>query len=617
MNAINYSPRPLSPSREYPGYQFHAVLSLENRSADECFRYAALTIQNWLCERIKEADGIVPEEIICPKPDEYMTIAATGLHSCRLPYAEIISLPEQGVWSFMVREPDPEIAARAYGTYAGLRIKDENEVEFAVCITVTDRDPMLPEKDKAYRPQFIRLLFETDGMTLRQACPLLFRKYTEIRDRRGINRLKELADDRTNQHPLIVFTQAERRIAPVDFESIASDVLKKPGLPPSVTKSFHPAPPADPKRNEHETPYDVTEFARHVYGFALVWLILPEAFPEFKNRFRKPLLNDGDIVMIEPKAFGGTITTIPYQAGMRSGWYKDITDDLLSSLQCYSKHKPYDYGNVLFIEEARQLARALELDRIRGSMPRDNSEELRSVLEQLERERELSHDQADQIHDLRVQMLSEYQRGVDNNQQRINELEEQLLGIKAENARLKATNESMRSTYAEFSAMKSIVEQIQCVPELPRNNRDIVEYFSAIYGDRLGFTERGRKTAGECDILPEVLWECLYKVASVLVDLYRNAANDIEGRFRESAGWELAESEGAMTKKNTEYMNLRKDIYDGREISVEPHIKFPNSLRKTGAQYQRLYYAYDPITRRIIIGYIGFHLENFSSLNFH
>ena len=40
-------------------------------------------------------------------------------------------------------------------------------------------------------------------------------------------------------------------------------------------------------------------------------------------------------------------------------------------------------------------------------------------------------------------------------------------------------------------------------------------------------------------------------------------------------------------------------------------------MRKTGAQYQRLYYAYDAITRKIIVGYVGDHLENYLSLSFH
>jgi len=144
-----------------------------------------------------------------------------------------------------------------------------------------------------------------------------------------------------------------------------------------------------------------------------------------------------------------------------------------------------------------------------------------------------------------------------------------------------------------------------------------VAYFQMFFADRLGFTERGQKTAVKCDINPEMLWACLFQVARVLVDLYRNGVRDIESAFKKCTGWELAPTEGAMTREISDMMSQRKDIYEGREISVEPHIKFPKSARKTGAQYQRLYYAYDPETRKVVVGYVGDHLENYLSLSTH
>lgn len=59
---------------------------------------------------------------------------------------------------------------------------------------VVDRDRSLPEQDKAFRPQFVRLLFETEEMTLRQVEPLAFRKIIKVSDKRGVARLKALAD---------------------------------------------------------------------------------------------------------------------------------------------------------------------------------------------------------------------------------------------------------------------------------------------------------------------------------------------------------------------------------------------------------------------------------------
>lgn len=609
-----YAPRPLSTSHEYPGYQFYAVLRYEGHKANDCLRYAALTVQNWLCERIRKAGSDVPEEICCVPAEHFMDISAQELCCVKLPYLEIVSLAEQGIWTLMLREPDPNIAARSYVTHVGLKEKSDDEVEFGVYIDVVDRDQELPEQDKAFRPQFVRLLFETTGMTLSQVVPLAFRKYTSISDRRGVARLKSLADDQGNQLPLIIFTHAKQSQATMaDLEQLFSEMMKVSAVPRFGMQS---PPVVSEKKPSHFMPYDADEFARHIYGFARAYTISAEAFRELKTKFNRIRFDEGDILIIEPKAFGGATKVLPYREGLNDAWYRSVTGDLQNSLQCYSKHKPYSFGNILFEDGARQLMRERELEGLRASIHLEKSDELRRVLALLELERSTSAEQARYINELRTQMRDEFSRGADSERHRAEQLEEQINGIKADNATLKASNEAMRRSFTEFSAMKAIAERVQTIENMPKTNEDVVAYFKLIFPDRLGFTDRGQKTAAKCDINPDMLWACLYQVAKVLVDLYRAGIQDIEKAFKECNGWELAPTEGAETRKITEFMNLRKDIYEGREISVEPHIKFPKSARKTGAQYQRLYYAYDPESRKIIVGYVGDHLENYLSLSF-
>ena len=78
--------------------------------------------------------------------------------------------------------------------------------------------------------------------------------------------------------------------------------------------------------------------------------------------------------------------------------------------------------------------------------------------------------------------------------------------IKADNAALKANNMAMQQAFAEFSAMKAIVDRMQTVENMPKTNEDVVAYFQLYFADRLGFTERGQKTAVKCDINPEMLY---------------------------------------------------------------------------------------------------------------
>lgn len=612
-----YAPRPLSTSIEYPGYQFYTELRLEGHTADECLRYAALTVQGWLCERIMKADGSIPDELRCIPADRFMEIASSDLKSVKRPFSEIISLPDDGIWSLMVREPDPAIAARSYVTNVGLRVKGE-AVEFGVYTDVVDRDRSLPEQDKAFRPQFVRLLFETEGMTLRQVEPLSFRKIIKVSDKRGVARLKALADDRDNQLPLIVFTHAKQgQTTASEMEQFMAEMMKGPAVSRLGLSPISTPPVVVEKKPSHAMPYDAEEFAKHIYGFARAYIAAPEVFAELRAKFNKARLNEGDILVVEPKAFGGAVKVTQYREGLKPSWYKGVTEGLTRDLQCYSKHKPYSYGSILFADVARQLMREHELDTLRASIHLEKSGELQQVLALLEKERETSAEQARHINELRSQMQDEYNRGAASERHRAEQLETQNNKIKADNATLKANNEAMRQAFAEFSAMKAIVDKVQSVDKMPKTNEDVVAYFLLFFADRLGFTERGQKTAVKCDINPEMLWTCLFQVAKVLVDLYRNGVRDIETAFKECTGWELAPTEGSMTREITDMMRQRKDIYEGREISVEPHIKFRKSSRKTGAQYQRLYYAYDHETRKVIVGYVGDHLENYLSLSTH
>lgn len=618
----SYAPRPLSSSREYPGYQFYAILRMEGCTSEECLRYAALTVQNWLCERIEKAGGDVPEEARCPIPAEYRTIPSTTLRSCRLSFAEIISIPSEGVWALVVREPAPTIIARSFVTQVGLRVMEDNAVEFGVYTDVVDRDPNLREQDRAFRPQFVRLLFETEGMTLSQVEPLPFRQYIEIGNKRDVGHLKDLADDRNNQLPLIVFTHTQK-IEKIDLgENDAMMELMKAAMPapfmqlPSTATSIRITLPVN-KQPSYQLPYDVSEFAKHSYGFGRVYAVLPNAFSELRAKYSRVKLNEGDILILEPKAFGGAVRTIPYREGLKDSWYRSITDDLNERLQCYSKHKPFVFGNVMFIEDARQRTRERELEAIRASIHLEKGGELEQIMEQLDEERRLSAEQAQHINDLRSLMHDEYRRGIETEQQHVALLEDQLEQIKADNASLRMKNESMNQSFSELGRMREIIQRVQSIEHMPQCNEDVINYYQLIFADRIAFTERGAKSANKSDINPDVLWDALRIVAMVLVDLYRDSVRNVEKEFKNATGWDLATTEGPETRKKAEYMNLRKDVWEGREISIEPHVKFPKSVRKTGAQYQRLHYAYDTQSRRIIIGYIGEHLENYLSLSFH
>ena len=182
-----------------------------------------------------------------------------------------------------------------------------------------DRDPELAELERAFRPQFVRLLFETAGMTLTQAAPLSFKKTIELNSVRDVENLKTLADNNINQLPLIVFTQA--REEPQAMPNLAMPLAKAfSGSALTANLSFMRGKDimTAQKRENIKTentvaapawrvPFDAAEFSRHIYGYAQAYIAAPQTLRTLNAKFNRAHLRDGDILFIEPKNFRGHV----------------------------------------------------------------------------------------------------------------------------------------------------------------------------------------------------------------------------------------------------------------------------------------------------------------------
>lgn len=112
---------------------------------------------------------------------------------------------------------------------------------------------------------------------------------------------------------------------------------------------------------------------------------------------------------------------------------------------------------------------------------------------------------------------------------------------------------------------------------------------------------------GKC----KTIVSCLMKgmVANGLVDLFREREGNLtEEDVTRVAGCEMSFREGAMTRKDSDVMKLRDDEFEGKAISVEPHLKLKSV--KGEPTHQRLHFCYDPEGKKIIIGYLGDHLDS-------
>lgn len=132
--------------------------------------------------------------------------------------------------------------------------------------------------------------------------------------------------------------------------------------------------------------------------------------------------------------------------------------------------------------------------------------------------------------------------------------------------------------------------------------KEIVEYLWPIYKDKIAFTQRAIKSLKECKISFDELLKSLHCLATVMHPLYlEENAGDIYKRFHETTGIEATRGEGSQTRNDKGCMDQRKDVYNGNEINIEPHLKL--------SQNQRIHFAFSKEDKKIVIGWCAGHLD--------
>ena len=84
----------------------------------------------------------------------------------------------------------------------------------------------------------------------------------------------------------------------------------------------------------------------------------------------------------------------------------------------------------------------------------------------------------------------------------------------------------------------------------------------------------------------------------------RGCAN-LEKAFVEATGYELAMSESGSTNRDAKLSRMRRIEHDGSEYDISPHIKHGSRAPKM----LRIHFAFDEQNKRIVVGYVGEHMD--------
>ncbi len=350
-------------TRTYPGYQFYATMKYDGQSAERCMKYAVLTVLEWL--RTKIGGVTIPEELLTSPAKDFAKVENEQIRSYHFSggYSlDITALMERGIWAARIKEPDVErddkkaIIGRSFVTEIGFRCHRE-DVECGIRIDVLDPLDVAEEVAQAYRPGFLRNLFETSKLRIRQVELLKYNKPCVVSSAAAMKQLFALIDSTENFMPIIVLTYAaERRNVQEIVEKLDKN-LGLTGKPGSFMDRLSQIDlvPETLEFGDAVLPYDAEYMAYHTFGYGRVYVIAEKRFADFKEKIGKPSLQPGDMVWIEPACFGGNCRVVSYDAQAPVGVRETQRNRIIEDAHRYSKHKMVSFGSVVFEASARRL----------------------------------------------------------------------------------------------------------------------------------------------------------------------------------------------------------------------------------------------------------------------
>ncbi len=617
---------PLRRANRYAGYQFWGRVTVDGLQGEEVFNYLILSIYQWILGKIQSEEEKSVETLRVPAPAGYDSVTAETFkphHTSTLFDLDITPVPEEKVWALRIREADhgsddgrDAVIGRIFTTRVGVRLNGKGQTELAVKIDVTDPATEKNELEFAFRPGFVRVLAEQEKVHFEQVSELKYGKPFRVDTDEAYKKLLYMLDNDANQLPLVVFTYAHpgeiKNAAKKSVEELVKsgqlDSFLKPGgfqMP-----GFGGMPAAVPAKKEAPVfPYKVDDFCgEETFAFALTYVLGDQYTERFGKKIKKEF-RPGDILLCGAKKFKGGVSVFAYP-GENQDDLKKVYADALLAVRMYPKHKaPYDFGTTVFEAEARNLDQQIRAMKLVSNTELKGKKRIEELTGEIAGLFKTIDDRDKRIRQLEGEKDEAFGRGQDTMKKEMEKLNGTINEQVRELASRNAAIEQMRGSYQQNVRRDQIIEKIHTIGEWPRDNAGVVRFFLAAYGDRIDFTERGVSTASKCDMKPEKVWDILYRVANPMVDLFRSGRENLsEKDVADAAGFDMSFREGAETREREEFMRYRRDTYNGKEISVEPHLKFRGA--KNEADYQRLHFWYDKENQRIVIGYMGDHLPN-------
>ncbi|HJB05043.1 MAG TPA: hypothetical protein H9715_04735 [Candidatus Merdibacter merdigallinarum] len=588
----------------YPTYQLFAYMANKKTDPHTGLRIAALTVLEWLRSRLGED---IPPELHTPGPEDALSYTEDALLSFHINHGfviDVVSLPEQGIWTMQITEPDlgsdpgnPDqlreaMPGRIIETNIGFRIVG---TQLACGFRTVIADPEnTPTQAEVYRLAVVKRLARDKRFGLKQILPLT-ETFTRLSSGEHVKQLLSLGKNQNNQLPLVIFTQTPAdpcfgsttalRKNLIDSLEIREMLFQKPSFEIAVKIPYR-----DP-------PYDVEGFAKQSFAFCRTYLAEAAQLDRLcKGLGRK--LEPGDILFWSPTHSGGSMEVLPYKPSTIR--QNEALSRLRNLVTTYPRGKDFDFGEVRFLSDARAglVAATEELRQESQVMADDWSGHVRNV-ESSWRAKVAEAEAACAVLQEQVERQKAY----------IRRIEEEKDTLRT------ACEEKLQQQAAQFSARDDYVHFLERKLDRPSEHNQIPAWSEKHFAERLLFHSKAISLLAERDAKSVDLDLICDALDFLATDYY---ARRFEGLSTEEMNTRCSQKygrpfevkpTGASTIVHTP-LQYKIKYFPGRNGKpIESALDFHLCVGNDPESLLRIYFLHDDKKQRIVIGSLPRHLR--------
>lgn len=197
------------------------------------------------------------------------------------------------------------------------------------------------------------------------------------------------------------------------------------------------------------------------------------------------------------------------------------------------------------------------------------------------------------------------------------EFEERISNLKSDLYSTKSTIDAYFEEVSKSKSREQALDRIRKISKYPQAPEEVAAYFETHFVDRIAFTDKGHASLKECSTNLDILWDALYQMVTTLYELYINEkCPNIDQEFNSRSNFQMVRGEGSRTRENKKQIQQYQDVFNGREISIETHIRTKEN-QENDPRFLRIYFGFDPFSQKLVIGSCGVHKENYASQKIH